>query len=247
MEVFHMTAQLPTIITFKGNEYNLLGYDDAIFKVDPNDYGIKPVVKSSACWSGYRCEYELRDDVLYLSYLHVSYGTHVEEYDEEAKEIKCRYRNSHPEEMPPIMGVKAEYGRGYRFNIMYNLNLNTNYNGRLLFSREYKSKYRTQEGKQKTYSIKEVLSAEFLEGKMVSITDFTEDAWYAKIAIDARNKATTNPVARMMQKPMYDTFDTDYNDRIEYLKAWTKKGKAYVVENSIEIPPYISIIVPSKE
>ena len=68
--------------------------------------------------------------------------------------------------MPTIMGIEAERGKGYRFNIRYNLNLNTHYNGRLSFSREYESKFCKKNGKQKTYRIKEVIGAEFLDGKI---------------------------------------------------------------------------------
>lgn len=242
-----MTAQLPNIINFKGNRYDLRGYEDSLLKVDPNDYGIKSARRSSNCWAGYISEYDLREDGLYLSYLHISHGKYVEEYDDETKEIIQQYKRSLPEDMPTIMGIEAERGKGYRFNIRYNLNLNTHYNGRLSFSREYEAKFRIKNGKQKTYRIKEVIGAEFLDGKIISITDFTEDEWYAQQAIDARKKVEKDSVARMMYKSWYHTFDTNYEDRVQYLKAWAEKGRIYVAEHSIEVPEYICDVISNSK
>lgn len=228
-----MTAQAPTYVNFQGTDFKLLGYDEATFEFDPKAYGLKPVRRSTACHSGFRCAYTLKEDGLYLTRLRLASGDYVEEYDEETKNTKRWFKPT--ENMPVIMGAKAKPCHSLIFNYKYDFDYNTNYNGRLLLGEDSDAKHYVHGGQQPTYSFAKVLGVEIAEGKIVSIVDLSEDAWYAKQAIEARRKATTDPVVRMVYRLSSDSYETDYQERVDSIKKWAAKGREYAAANRIEM------------
>jgi hypothetical protein len=65
-----MTAQISDAVTYERHRYSLAGVKGpGLF--DPKDLGLQPRATSSANWRGYYCGYEVRDDQLELSDLHI--------------------------------------------------------------------------------------------------------------------------------------------------------------------------------
>ena len=60
-----MTAQIPDIVTYRGQQYSVAGIQGAgLFK--PEDHGLVAQAFSTACWRGFHCEYSVEDAALFL-------------------------------------------------------------------------------------------------------------------------------------------------------------------------------------
>ncbi|QDT74549.1 hypothetical protein [Lacipirellula limnantheis] len=65
-----MTAQVPDIVNFRGQQYALAGIDGVgLFK--PEDHGLVAQAFSTACWRGFHCEYSVHDEALFLEQLNI--------------------------------------------------------------------------------------------------------------------------------------------------------------------------------
>lgn len=65
-----MTAQIPNKLFYNGEQYSIIGGAGSIdFK--PQDFGLSPSMVSTACWSGYWCDYEISDGWLFLKNLYI--------------------------------------------------------------------------------------------------------------------------------------------------------------------------------
>lgn len=65
-----MTAQIPDIVTYRGQQYSIAGVDGTgLFK--PEDHGLVPHALSTACWRGFHCEYSVEDAALLLEQVNI--------------------------------------------------------------------------------------------------------------------------------------------------------------------------------
>ncbi len=72
-----MTAQVPDRFEFEGHQYALVGgEEEQLF--DPEQFGLQPEGRCTACWRGYQCWYTVKDDRLLLSRLEVTLGDYIE-------------------------------------------------------------------------------------------------------------------------------------------------------------------------
>ena len=61
-----MTAQIPDMYRYQGRNHEIIAISNPI-DFNPEDYGFRPVAPHTACWRGYFCQYDIRDDQLFLS------------------------------------------------------------------------------------------------------------------------------------------------------------------------------------
>ncbi len=65
-----MTAQISDSVIYRCTPYSIAGIKGSgLF--DPSQQGIEPIAISTACWRGYHCVYEVADDTLLLTELHI--------------------------------------------------------------------------------------------------------------------------------------------------------------------------------
>ena len=94
-----MTAQIPDIVTYRGQQYSVAGVvGTGLFK--PEDHGLVPHALSTACWRGFHCEYAVQDAVLLLEQVNIGlseedfasgtlvFGRAFESYSFEAKKLE---------------------------------------------------------------------------------------------------------------------------------------------------------------
>ena len=94
-----MTAQIPDIVTYRGQQYSVAGIQGAgLFK--PEDHGFVAQAFSTACWRGFHCEYSVEDAALFLEQVSIGlseddfiggaqvFGRAFESYTFEAKKLE---------------------------------------------------------------------------------------------------------------------------------------------------------------
>jgi hypothetical protein len=94
-----MTAQIPDIVTYCGQQYSVAGVDGTgLFK--PENHGLVPQALSTACWRGFHCEYAVQDTALLLEQVNIGlsdkdfasgaqiFGRAFESYSFEAKKFE---------------------------------------------------------------------------------------------------------------------------------------------------------------
>lgn len=67
-----MTAQVPDTCIYRGEEYSLCAFSDGE-PFEPKAHGYRPVGTSTACYRGYACQYEVREDQLFLRKLYINH------------------------------------------------------------------------------------------------------------------------------------------------------------------------------
>src|SRR5262245_5815581 len=65
-----MTVQIEDTVFYRDREYNIAGINGAGLFV-PSEHGPRAVMMSTACVRGYFCNYEIRNETLYLAAVHI--------------------------------------------------------------------------------------------------------------------------------------------------------------------------------
>ncbi len=150
-----MTAQIGDIYKFKEKRYTCLRRNsDSLF--DPKDYGFSPTWACTACWRGYFCEYEVRDDGLMLRNLCI---------------------NDANDYYPPVNGVNAsEEKKPLGHRLYENVDLSIPYSGKVLLAADFIENYYIHMGFQRPHGYKTLLSFEFEEGQLIDTVDYSNIA-----------------------------------------------------------------------
>jgi len=148
-----MSAQIGDSIIIDDIEYEILS-DDSLFS--PLDYGLAPFGTCSACRRGYWCEYILREGKIILDKVHI---------------------NTINDEYPPIDGVMAEPSKEKWDHYVYSgMNMNVDYNGKLLVGSGFIDKYYIHSGRQFCWAYESLLDYEFMNGIILHIDDKSKEA-----------------------------------------------------------------------
>jgi hypothetical protein len=188
-----MTAQISDIYKYDKEEYDIVAMTDPI-GFDPHDYGIRTDAPHTACWRGYVCEYDIREDGLVLDNLDVF---------------------NFDDEYPSLNGIEVEPAKHMGgFRTYKNLNMYIPYTGRLLLGRDFLRNYYIHMGFQRPYAYKTLIEFVFENGKVCEIND------QSKAAESIREKIEKNPEILEEERLMIpqfveDSFSLDYKT-----KAW---------------------------
>ena len=60
-----MTAQIGDKYKYQKQEFTIVALSSRML-FDPKDFGLEPNSRSTACWRGYWCEYDITDEELLL-------------------------------------------------------------------------------------------------------------------------------------------------------------------------------------
>ena len=187
-----MTAQISDIYRYKGEEYSITALTDFI-PFSPRQYGLEPQSCCTACWKGYFCAFDIRDDGIYLHNLFI--------YNGEGK-------------YPDLNGVSADPPeKGFWGHRRYsNVNLLIPYTGGILGGREFIDDYYIHMGFQMPFAYKILKEFVFEKGKLINIIDHSDEA--------AKMRERINPYKRdwdLMGKSVgefvNDSFDLTYKGR----------------------------------
>src|SRR5262245_37177060 len=142
-----MTAQFSDSVTFEGEDYALAGTNGkGLF--DPNNHGMKPVGRCSACWRGFLCSYRVDGRCLLPAQLAVC-------LDEPAR---------------ALFGVmpRADEGEIHLFDVIYKgLGHRVPYSGGILLARNFIEELYVHMGFHPAWKYREVHELSFEDGRLV--------------------------------------------------------------------------------
>ncbi len=141
-----MTAQQPDRAFYAGQEYSIIGTSGEGLVV-PQQFGLKPVALTTACWRGFVCTYRVDEDLV-LQELEV----HTETGD-----------------VPRINGVVPRVEVPYIF--YENLDLPVELTGQLRLASGFISEFYVHMGFQKASAFETVIDMTFDSGKLTEMQD----------------------------------------------------------------------------
>ena len=166
-----MTAQIQDKLFYNGERYSISGGRN-IIDFNPREFDMSPTMLSTACWSGYWCEYEISDGRLFLKNLYIHnagdfyppfYGVEVAEEEFTEAEV---YSNGKSE-----IRMMPKYG-GAR--VYKDVHLLLDANGTLTIGKGFDHRYYRHMGYQVDWSYETVYELFFEKGKLISVTDKSE-------------------------------------------------------------------------
>ena len=149
-----MFKQMPEQIIFEDKTYEIVAYEDHII-FDAHDYGLEPEPCTLKCLRGYWGEYVVKDGKLVMErlYLHAEDGNY-----------------------PELNGVSASI-EGAKFgHRSYEVNMEMDYSGKFMLGERYMSGHCAYIGEHSMWAYETLKEIEFENGKLVGITDLSEDA-----------------------------------------------------------------------
>ena len=151
-----MTAQIGDIYKYRKNEFTIVALSNALH-FNPKEYGLEPHVRSTACWRGYWCEYNITDDGLFLQnlYLFNSEGNYpplngIEVSPQEFKEYDCynfKKKKSEKVTRPLYMGHR----------VYKNVNMLIPYTGKILLGDGFLQEYYIHMGFQRGWAYQKLI------------------------------------------------------------------------------------------
>lgn len=193
-----LTAQAANRVILKEKEFNLVGFtNDGLIK--PQDFGIKPIMSSTACWRGYITKYEISEDSKFI-----------------LKEVLVKTDN---EDLPKLInGVSPESPNvkfmKRAFNNQYlNIDLQVNYSGYVLLGNDFIRELYVHMGFHPAWKYKEVFEIEIDKGKVISISDLSEkmEVYRSIIKEEKEKKENSNsPKKDEIEEWVKRTFDQKY-------------------------------------
>lgn len=205
-----MTGQINDIFKHKRNKYNLVALSEPI-GFEPKEYGLEPHASCTACWRGYWCEYDIRDDGLYLDKLFL--------HNEEDKyPVFNGITAVAPgfEELECIDGSSNKRGkRKFTKNMGHwtydNVNLLIPYTGKILLGDKFLQEYYIHMGYQQAFAYETLVEFVFDNGKLVETIDHSNTVKKMRESMDLEELVDRNDLNKFVN----DSFSLDYKT-----KAW---------------------------
>lgn len=147
-----MTGQIADTFLLDGVEYALVGINgEGLF--DPADFDLRPYSSCTACWRGFVLTYDIRENILLLSKLHIN-----------LKEAKV------------VNGVepsteKDEYSF---FDYVYHLNMRVPFTGTLMLGKDMISGMYVHMGFQRAMAFETVFELELKDGVVIRKRDLSK-------------------------------------------------------------------------
>lgn len=210
-----MTAQMNDPIYFENKEWDLIA-STSDFMIDPNNYGLKPVPVSTACWNGYLGEYYISNNQLYIKKLWLSLGWpgYPGKYDE----------TKEGPEYPPLLGVSVKKIDDYiDFDHYYELNKPIEFSGKILLGCDFLSQYYIHMGFQQAWAYKTVKELEFEKGRLIKVNDYSE-----RVEELRKNVKDKDDVVNMyggLESFVGGSFSRNYEDKAWWINKPNKDGE----------------------
>ena len=191
-----MTAQIGNHFKFQGKQYNIVQMSKEL-EVNFEQYGITPSPCCTACWNGYWCDYDIREEGIFLEnlYVHSQDGNYpaihgVEAYYEADKKKLHRYMGHH---------------------LYKGLHLKCDYTGGIVMGRKFLPEHYVHMGYQRAWAYEEVLELIFMKGTLAKVID------HSKAVAEMRSKIKVEKDSRdkeFIRIPVFQgvSFEWDHKD-----------------------------------
>jgi len=152
--VFLTTAQIPDEFKYNGELFSLVGLRGNGLPT-PEDFGMQPYFRCTACWRGYVMKYNFTKDLLILDGMLVN-----------------------TKKPPKINGVEPQMGKDTDislFDYCYtNLNLKTEFTGKVLLAKDFIRQMYVHMGFQRSMAYKTVVEIQVENGTITGIRDLSK-------------------------------------------------------------------------
>ena len=156
-----MTAQASDRITYRDQEFSLVGWEGAgLF--DPAQHGLKPFQVSTGNWVGYLCTYAVADSVLRLERLEIGLGA-----DDRAASLRG--------EGPLLFGVRPRLTEQDSYALYENLGQVMAFSGTLTLGADFVWDMYVHMGFHPPWKYRVVWDLTFEAGKLLAETDRSAD------------------------------------------------------------------------
>ena len=173
-----MTAQIPDKFRYEGKDYDVLSYTGPI-AFDPMEHGLYPDSSSTACWRGYWCEYVVKNGRLVMErlLLHNSHG-----YYPDLDGVSVSPLEYEEVEYMTLGGeiIQKKIVQAHMGHRTYEANMELDYTGAIVLAADFMPEYYIHMGFQRPWAFKDVKELEFEHGKLVRVTDQSEEAEKAR-------------------------------------------------------------------
>ncbi len=145
-----MTAQIPDEFRYMSELYSLVGLKGSAL-YSPQDFGITPLMASTACYRGYVMRYDCVDGQLILDNMSVR-----------------------TEEAPQVNNIEALDEDGFFFSHRYeNLGLKTKFTGSMLLAKDFIESMNVHMGFQRPMAYRTVLELQIQDGDIIATNDLS--------------------------------------------------------------------------
>jgi len=182
-----MTAQIPDDVILYGVKFSLVGIQgEGLFT--PGDFGIFARFNNTACWRGYVMTYIVKEEQLILDRMRVNTKNPIE-----------------------INDVKPESG-GDLFDYCYsNLNLKTEFTGKLLLAKDFIHSMYVHMGFQRPMAYKTVVELYLEKGKITLFKDLSRKMEGDREQNATKGAAPSSNSHEDIEEWVKKTFSLDYD------------------------------------
>ena len=187
-----MTAQMPDQFLYKGEQFVLIGLKGSKL-FNPEEYGVYPVMASTACYRGFVATYVLTNKQIILT------DIMLRSSEKKLNEINDQAAN----DLKNTMGFNFKYS---------NLNLPIKFTGFILLGKDFINEMYVHMGFQRPISYETVIEFQFRDGEIIVVNDFSE--LIAKLRKEDPTKGAS---------PDYDENTLEWIDRmfsLDYNMLW---------------------------
>jgi hypothetical protein len=188
LEGLKLTAQIPDSIIYEGEEFSLVGVKGKGLYI-PEDFGIEPHFRSTACWRGYVMRYSFNNGQLILDRILINTNNPLKINEIEPQNLK-------------------EIGS---FDYCYeNINFKTDFTGTLLLVKDFIQEMYVHMGFQRPMAYKTVIEIRIENGTIISTRDLSKNMEeYRKLDISRDAQPQSNS-RKDIENWVKRTFSLDY-------------------------------------
>jgi hypothetical protein len=190
-----LTAQIPNSVILKEEKFSITGFTNEGL-INPKDFGINPIMSSTACWRGFVTKYKI---------------------DKESNFVldELKVKTNHDDEEIEINGIspKAPTNKLSRraFNRVYEqINLRVNFSGFILIGANFIQELYKHMGFHKSWKFERVYEIEIDKGKVKSITDLSEKMLEIRNVFKEQKTDKSQPTKDEISKWVESSFNQKY-------------------------------------
>ena len=186
-----MTSQISDILHWNGEDYAIAAVEN-LWSFDPEEYGLKPQMLSTACWRGFHCTYEVRDQDLLLRAMVIGLHNH------DAPVFQGR------------RGVKDVVGSWHFEDLL----LPILYSGGVLVGRDFQDEFYVHMGFHRPHCYGRLYELCFEKGLLVRSKDLSDKMAELRDSIRRRQRSPASakpmPESQSLNTWIRDCFSLDY-------------------------------------
>lgn len=216
-----MSAQIEDVFRVNDQDYKLIAMS-ALIPFVPQDYGLNPQYRSTACWRGYWCEYNINLSSLFLQNLYM--------YNSENHYPDINGVSVSPQTYHEVIGYSYKNGprkllredhSGHRK--YENVNLRIPFTGRILVGDRFIQEYYIHMGFQRSWAYEVLKEFVFEQGNLKETNDYSEIAKIIRQRMDDSNIDPRRPEGSDMLRHIKNSFAQDYSINAWWVKTGDEK------------------------